>query len=208
MSSVLGHSLTGLAVYELVKEKAGLPKGVGGAGLAVLLSVASDLDVFAGFIAPEMIQHRGPTHSLLFGLGLSLTFAFIVSKRCFSRFLKATAGLTLVCFSHLALDYLMGRGIGLPLFWPWSDKVYLGPAAIVPTAYYSSSWRGLLGLVHHSPTQTGMLWELILFGPLYPAAWLAGRKIDQKVKFLVLTLLLGVSLAGFVAFWTGYSLAF
>lgn len=208
MSSVLGHSLAGLTVYELVKEKAGLPKGIAGVGLAAFLSVASDLDVLIGFVAPGMISHRGPTHSLLFALGLSLFIGILVARQGERSLLSATSGLALVSLSHLVLDCLMGRGLGLPLFWPWSDEVYLCPVAILPTAYYSTSWRGLLGLVHHTQTQTGMIWELIILGPLYPAAWLARQKMNLKFKMLILSFLLGGSVIGFVGFAKGYTLNF
>jgi membrane-bound metal-dependent hydrolase YbcI (DUF457 family) len=178
MSSILAHGLASLAAYQALRRPAGLPAGPGGVALGAALGLLPDVDVLARIALPDYIAHRGPTHSLAFALGLSLLAALALSRGRPAALARAWAGLLAVCCAHPALDWLMGAGPGVPFWWPLSAGAHLSPVQLVPTAYYSGSVAGLLGLLNHTPTLRGMALELVIFLPLLALAvarpWLAG----------------------------------
>lgn len=176
MSSILGHGLAGLAVYQAVQRPAGLPGGGFGVALALGLALLPDLDVLGVILWPGQFHHRGFSHSLLFAVAVSGVLGGLLGLDDWRRFLRGWAGLFLVCAMHPLLDFLMARGPGVPFFWPWDQTGYLSPVQLVPTAYYSHSFKGLAGLLSHGPTLRGMAIEAATFGPLLAiAVWLNHR---------------------------------
>ena len=170
MSSVLGHGLGASALYGALRRPGRLTRGWRGMLLAWVLGILPDLDVLARLLWPRL-NHRGPSHSLLFAAASGLLAALLACRRRPRDLWRAWPALFLVAASHPFLDYLMGCGPAVPFFWPWSDKGYLSPVQLVPTAYYSRSLQGLLALLHHGPTLRGMELELIIFLPLVLLAW-------------------------------------
>ncbi len=196
MSSLVGHGLAALAGYQLLKRPCRLPGGAGGAALALALGILPDLDVAAGILLGGQVAHRGLSHSLVFAAGAALIAALACNLRRPANLPRAWIGLLLVAAVHPFLDYLMACGPPVPLFWPWIKKGYLSPVQVVPTAYYSRSWQGLLALLHHGPTIRGMLLEVLIFLPLIPAACLVPRLRSRPLLWLALLPLLALSLAG------------
>ena len=190
MSSLLGHGLAGLAVYKAVEGPAQLPTGWRGVVFAVGLAAVPDLDVLARIALPQVFAHRGPTHSLLFAAGLALLAAFLVRRWQWRDAVRAWPALALVCAVHPLLDYLMGRGPGVPFLWPWSDEVYLSPIPLLPTAYYAKSLAGLLGLFQHRQTLVGMGLEVIIFLPLvFLSTWAGAIKPPGRAMAFALAML-------------------
>jgi len=68
--------------------------------------------------------------------------------------------------SHLVLDYLMGKGPQVHFFWPISDRGYLSPVQIVPSAYYGLSGNALVQVLLAPATYLGIGLELLIFVPL------------------------------------------
>lgn len=107
------------------------------AGLAC--SVLPDLDVIGfsyGISYGEALGHRGLSHSLLFAFCTGLC-AFIAAP-----LLKARRGVAfLFCggavLTHILLDAMTTGGLGVALYWPWSeDRFFLPrrPIAVSPFA--------------------------------------------------------------------------
>jgi len=181
VSSVLGHGLAGLVAYQALQRPARLPGGVWGVGLALGLSLLPDLDVLGMMGWPGLFNHRGFSHSPLFLAGACTALALALCRGRWQRLPRLWAGLLAVALAHPLLDYLVGRGPGVPWLWPWDQTGFLSPVEVLPGAYYARSLRGLVSLLHHGPTQRTMLWEAVVFGSLLVAAgwlnhWLGRRR--------------------------------
>lgn len=192
MSTIAGHALAAVCVYEAVRRPCGLAAGWPARMGAAALGVAPDLDVLLAMVWPGMIGHRGFTHSLLFALMLAALATPLLAGKAGGRRLAGWLGLVLVCAVHPVLDYLMACGPAVPFFWPISKAAYLSPVQWAPTAYYSSSWQGLLGLFTHGPTLKAFALELVIF---LPPTLLAARG-PKRWGWLRSALLLLVSAGG------------
>jgi len=92
--------------------------------LAVICTVMPDLDVIAfkfGIAYSSQWGHRGFTHSVIFAVVVASIAA------CFSRKLKCTPLIVwlMVFFatvSHPLLDMLTNGGLGVALYWPFSNE--------------------------------------------------------------------------------------
>ncbi|MFM8332384.1 MAG: metal-dependent hydrolase [Candidatus Methylumidiphilus sp.] len=137
-------------------------------GLGVALSVLPDLDVLAfrlGIRYASPFGHRGFTHSLALALAVALLCALFHRKLGVPRRV-AFAYCAAAMASHPLLDALTDGGLGVALWWPFSNqRVFLPwhPIAVSPigTGFFSahgwavlqselySVWlpAGLLGLV-------------------------------------------------------------
>lgn len=148
-----------------------LAEAVGGAGapalawLAVVFAVLPDLDTLT-WAFPRLrryVQHRGLTHTVPFGLALSLAAGGLFAAVGWSSFLAA-AGIAFAGFlSHVLLDVL---NWGAPVLWPLRHERFEW------TVHGGFTWSALLsalGLVAMTATAT---WAPALSGPL--AAVLAG----------------------------------
>ncbi len=197
MSSIIAHGLASLTVYEAAQKPAALPSGWKGALLGFGLGVVPDLDVLAMMALPELFNHRGPSHSLVFAWGLAGAAAvFIRLGQGVGAWLRAWLALGLVLSVHPLLDYLMACGPGIPFFWPWSETSWLSPVQLVPTAYYARSLNGLASLLSHGPTLQGLAGELIIFLPLLALVLLIKKLGVTTRSVLIASLLACVSLAG------------
>jgi membrane-bound metal-dependent hydrolase YbcI (DUF457 family) len=150
MPTPLGHALTGLAVWAVVRKpvsiRAALTReNVGWAALCVLTANLPDADFIS--IGAKGVEisgkyHHGITHSIGFAVVMAtMAGAWAWGRKKASSLPGAefapnpsmAAALTLVCvFSHILLD-LFGvdsypeNGIGLPFFWPFSREYFIVP---------------------------------------------------------------------------------
>jgi len=102
------------------------------------LSLAPDLDVIAfrfGIPYSAPFGHRGVAHSILVALVLAsvaaLATPLTTSDRTRSRLWLLCA---LVAVSHGMLDTLTDGGLGIALFWPFSNRRYFAPWTPIPVA--------------------------------------------------------------------------
>ncbi len=174
MSTIFGHALAAVA--------ASRAPGRGGDGrlftwpvalAATLLAVAPDLDIVVWIALKPvgMTPHRGPSHSLVVGLALALVAWLIVSGGGRRGGWRLALGLALVSITHPLLDYLMGCGPPVPFLWPFIKEGWLAPVQLVPTAYYSRSFSGLLGVLFSPRLMAGLIFEIGIFGPVLMAQW-------------------------------------
>lgn len=95
----------------------------------LLCSVLPDLDVVAfrfNIAYADILGHRGLSHSIVF----ALTLGFLAVPA--APLLKAgRSAAFLVCFSgaasHIILDAMTNGGLGVALFWPFSETRYFFP---------------------------------------------------------------------------------
>jgi inner membrane protein len=157
----VGHVAVGLAAARVAPT----PVGISNAGWATLLAIAAvvpDIDMIAftmGVPYEAPFGHRGAIHSLAFAVlsGLVLGLARRGMKL---PAVSLAAMAAIVMASHGLLDTLTDGGLGVALFWPFSDARYFAP------------WRPItaapLGRRLFAPSGLRlMLHECVLFLPLF-----------------------------------------
>lgn len=124
-----------------------------GMGLAIL----PDADVVAfalGVPYASAFGHRGFTHSVAFALVTALlALAWLRPVR--NRLPTVGTFLFVAAVSHPLLDALTNGGLGVALFWPWSDARWFAPwrpVAVSPIGAHFFSARGVTVLLSE------MLW--------------------------------------------------
>ncbi len=197
MASVVGHALAGIITKEAFCAKPPSTRGRILLGLSILAAIIPDFDVvfYIVFKPSNMIAHRGLSHGLPFALIVASIFTVLAT-----RYLKMSRiRLFLVFFlslcSHIALDYLMGAGPPVPLFSPFSDRAFLCPIKLVPTAFYATSASGLLGILYYTPAIVGYCLEIWVFVPII-------YLVKKREKRLVL---LFTSLSGMITTYLIYN---
>jgi membrane-bound metal-dependent hydrolase YbcI (DUF457 family) len=168
MSSILGHGLAGMTVASALARTSAInrPKLF---AIAAGLGIAPDLDVivYMLFGVVGISAHRGLSHTLIFVLVGGAATSVLLRKHFDLSFQRGLALFSTVLLSHVILDYLMGAGPGVPFFWPLSKESYLFPYKVVPTAFYSLNFGGLMSLLIHIPTLMGLFFEAMIFLPLF-----------------------------------------
>lgn len=94
-------------------------------------SLAPDLDVIAfkfGVPYAAPFGHRGASHSIAFAVFAGLV-AFVLTRKW-----QAMLTLFLVVLSHPLLDSLTDGGLGVALFWPFSNERVFAPWTPIPVA--------------------------------------------------------------------------
>ena len=184
MSSFIAHGLTGVIAKQCFKTQLPPLKERLLLFLMVCLALLPDLDViiFMVFQPAGMVPHRGFSHSILFA-AVAAALVLAATRKVFPI---SRTRLFLIYFSsllsHLALDYLMGAGPPVPFFAPVSGRGFLSPVKLVPCAFYSTTFGGLLGLLSHGPSLLGVVLELFIFIPA--AVFLGTSGEDEKKRFI------------------------
>jgi inner membrane protein len=129
MPSPVGHSLMGYIIYRTT-GKSGQVRSWPQIVACLFGANAPDLDFVPGLIVGDLGRfHQGPSHSTTFAILFAL-----VACPFFSRPLRAfVIGFSLY-LSHVLLDYLVQdptAPLGVPLFWPLSDRYYMAPFAFL-----------------------------------------------------------------------------
>lgn len=91
-------------------------------GLAALLPVLPDLDVFLPGRYGTWFGHRGLTHSLLFAAILGVGFAAATYRRLQIRWWSLALLFFVILASHGLLDAMTRGGEDVPFFWPWGGR--------------------------------------------------------------------------------------
>lgn len=145
MPTILTHAIVPLAIGAALGKRTIPPRLLIAGAVAAMLP---DFDVAAfklGIAYADDFGHRGASHSLLFAACLGLLGAIAAdSLRC----KRAVAGLWLFACtaSHPLLDALTNGGLGVALFWPWSDARLFAPwrpIAVSPIGAGFFTSRGL-----------------------------------------------------------------
>lgn len=149
MPTIITHAVLPLAAGIALGRQRVSPRLVI-AGMAAAILPDADVALFAlGVEYAHAFGHRGASHSLVFALACGLLAAR------FARPLKASAFTTLLfvtasAASHPLLDMLTDGGLGVALYWPWSDTRHFAPWRMIevsPFAHRFFSARGVEVLV-------------------------------------------------------------
>jgi inner membrane protein len=115
MATLYTHALVGLGAARLCATR---PMPWAYWGMAVLLPIVPDLDVFSTAAYGAPLGHRGITHSLIFAAALSIIAAGLLFRHLRVRWWSLSALFFVILASHGLLDAMTIGGEGVPLFWP------------------------------------------------------------------------------------------
>ena len=145
MPTVLTHAILPLAAG-IALGRHRLPTRLMLAGMAVAMLPDADVAMFAfGIDYAHAFGHRGASHSLVFALACG------VFATCFARRLKAPPITTLLFVatsvaSHPLLDMLTDGGLGVALFWPWSDVRHFAPWRMIEVSPFANRFFSARGV--------------------------------------------------------------
>ncbi len=101
--------------------------------LGVVACAVPDLDVIAfrfGIAYSDQFGHRGATHSLMFAVVMA-SFAALMAPQLLATRRTAFLFILVATASHGLLDMLTTGGLGIALFWPFSDARLFFPAQVI-----------------------------------------------------------------------------
>jgi inner membrane protein len=119
MATLYTHTFVGLGLARLYADR---PMPWAYWGLAALLPIVPDLDVFSTADYGTPLGHRGITHSLVFALSLGAVAAAAVYRKCRVRWWSLAALFFAIVASHGLLDALTAGGENIPFFWPLAER--------------------------------------------------------------------------------------
>ena len=145
MPTVFTHALLPLAAGAALGTTR-LPPRLIAAGM--LAAVLPDADVVAfklGIDYAHALGHRGASHSLVFASLCGMIAA------CGTRWFKAPALTTflfiaLSAASHSLLDMFTDGGLGVALFWPWSDARHFAPWRMIEVSPFANRFFSARGI--------------------------------------------------------------
>ena len=123
---MLTHAIVPLAAGMAVGPRR-LPPRLVVAGM--IASMLPDADVLAfafGIPYADAFGHRGASHSLLFATVVA-SLGTLPHRRLHASALQAWLWLFACTASHALLDAFTDGGLGVALFWPWSDTRLFAP---------------------------------------------------------------------------------
>ncbi|MFT3667806.1 MAG: metal-dependent hydrolase [Pseudoxanthomonas sp.] len=149
MPTILTHALLPLAAGIALGRQRVSPRLML-AGMAAAMLPDADVALFAlGVDYAHAFGHRGASHSLVFALTCGL-LAACVARGLQARGVAALLFVALSAASHPLLDMLTDGGLGVALYWPWSDTRHFAPWRMIdvsPFAHRFFSARGVEVLV-------------------------------------------------------------
>lgn len=189
MATPFGHALAGYAVFSTAENR-GLKK-FQLMFLCVFSAVAPDLDILPGILVGKPVLFHGSiTHSIGFGVLLSLALAggyYLLQRKAF----LPVFGLCLMAFvTHLMLDYVGRDGrppYGIPIFWPLSNQHFLSPIPLLLGARHVSSTSASIiefiqGVFHYYNLLAIGL-EVLIIGPfIWLGKWYSRKSTQGSVS--------------------------
>lgn len=152
-----------------------VPTRLVAAGMVAAMLPDADVVAFKlGIDYAHALGHRGASHSLAFAMACGAVAA------CGARWLRASAitaflFIALSAASHALLDMLTDGGLGVALFWPWSETRHFAPWRMIEVSPFANRFFSARGVeVLLSELRWVWLPVLILAGV---AAWLRRRAL-------------------------------
>ncbi|MBA3929121.1 MAG: hypothetical protein C0521_05960 [Xanthomonas sp.] len=173
MPTILTHALLPLAAGIALGTRRIPPRLLATGMIAAILPDADVVGFKLGIEYAHALGHRGASHSLLFALACGVFAAF--GARWFrTSAVTACLFVALAAASHPLLDMLTDGGLGVALFWPWSDARHFAPWRVIEVSPFANrffSARGADVLL----SELRWVWLPVLaFSGL--AAWLRKRR--------------------------------
>jgi inner membrane protein len=135
MASPYGHTLVGLTLLNLwFPRRSFNTRSRSLYGWIILGASLPDLDFIPGLILGQGGRfHHGISHSIGFALLAALLIGIgAVLVKNGERLIKVAGLAFCLILSHLILDYFTESPKGFPLFWPFTDTLFLSPLPILP----------------------------------------------------------------------------
>lgn len=183
MPSPVGHSLAGLCVYLVARNR--FPAGqqsrfvIGSIAVAIL----PDLDLIPVFLFDDAKSfHRQWTHSLAAAAAFGLLIGALA--RWWSAdgvFYGLWSGAVYV--SHVLLDFLLDDPTppyGIQLLWPFSQSYFMSPIAPFRGFTYGGPDLGVITMFFVPDNLATMAREVVLMTPWVLAAAYGGRRLWRK----------------------------
>lgn len=149
MPSILTHAAVPLALW-CASEHGRISTRLLGAGVAAAMLPDADVLAFALHIPyADAFGHRGASHSLAFA-ALLAALACALAPWLRAGRVQAAAFVFISALSHPLLDALTSGGLGVALWWPWSEQRLFAPwrpIRVSPFANQFFSARGLQTLL-------------------------------------------------------------
>lgn len=144
MPTILTHALIPVAAGIALGTKR-LPPRLVATGMAAAMLPDADVVAFTlGIEYAHALGHRGASHSLVFALACGALAA------CGARWLKVSAVtafvfIALAAASHPLLDMLTDGGLGVALFWPWSEARHFAPWRVIEVSPFANRFFSARG---------------------------------------------------------------
>lgn len=145
MPTLFAHALVPAAIGLGLGRRVVPPRLLIAGALAAVLPDADVLAFKFGIAYADAFGHRGASHSLLFALLMGM-LATLGHRWLRATVLAAFLFVALSALSHPLLDMLTNGGLGVALFWPWSEQRHFAPWRIIevsPFAHRFFSARGV-----------------------------------------------------------------
>ena len=144
MPTIFTHALIPLATgVSLGRTR--LPPKLVAAGMAAAMLPDDDVAMFKlGIEYAHDFGHRGASHSLAFAVfcgAFAAGFARWLKVRAVTAFLF----IALSVASHPLLDMLTDGGLGVALFWPWSDARHFAPWRVIEVSPFANRFFSARG---------------------------------------------------------------
>ncbi|WP_312370647.1 metal-dependent hydrolase [Stenotrophomonas sp.] len=145
MPSVFTHAAVPLALW-YASERGRVSGRLLAAGVAAAMLPDADVLAFALHIPyADAFGHRGASHSLLFA-GLLAALALAFARQLRAGRLQALAFVFLCALSHPLLDALTSGGLGVALWWPWSEQRLFAPWRPIRVSPFANNFFSARGL--------------------------------------------------------------
>lgn len=145
MPTVITHALVPLAAGLALGSRRVPPRLLMAGMVAAMLPDADVLAFKLGIAYADAFGHRGASHSLAFAVFVGMLGA-LAHRSLRTRPWVAFTWLFACVASHPLLDALTNGGLGVALWWPWSDARLFAPwrpIAVSPIGAGFFSERGL-----------------------------------------------------------------
>jgi membrane-bound metal-dependent hydrolase YbcI (DUF457 family) len=182
----IGHSLAGIA-WQRARPGFFFRSGWLDAIAFILLSNLPDADFLPGILRGQPnLYHHGIFHSLGAALVVAAIGAALLYPRR-RRFLFHAAGIFLVFYSHLLLDFFSLDTVapyGLPLLWPFSSRYFIAAKPFFINIVRSSESGDFFISLFNRHNLAAALREILVLGGLAAfmalLRWRLGRKSPRE----------------------------
>jgi hypothetical protein len=136
----------------------------------------------------QKYSHRGPSHSLVFTVGLAVAAWLVVSKGGRRGGRVLWVAVLMVALAHPLIDYLMGNLPGVQLFWPFSQKEFVGPVRLEDQAPVPASIQEIIDLLTGPKGIIAILFDLFMLVPILLAQKFARGRLLKWAAYLLVTI--------------------
>lgn len=183
MPSPLAHTAIGYVIAKvsvnLNDSKLRSQKGIRILLAIIIVSLLPDFDVVPGVLLGNFGKyHNNITHSLFFGLAVSIAIGFIVHRAWNINIWKSITTILISYEMHVVLDFFT-NGRGVMLFWPFSSMRFHSKFIIFNGLHWSD---GFFSVNHLITLVNEGLFILILIGILSFATRTKINSTRLKVK--------------------------